>query len=55
MRKKWEQLTKQQQAIYTEVVDLEEGETMADWWEAWMDSIQYDGSYKTEGWPGGEE
>lgn len=50
-RKRWNELTPQQQQDYRWVFMPEDGERMEDIWEMWMDAIQEDGSYQTDGWP----
>lgn len=53
-RKRWDELEDWQKTEARWSFDLEEGESESDWWEAFMDSIEEDGSWKAEGWPFGE-
>lgn len=41
-RRTWEQLDEYEQSLY-EFVDLEEGETMHDWFEVYQDALEEDG------------
>ncbi len=50
-RLSWDELSEDSKSDY-EGVALEPGETMADWWEVYMDAIEEDGSWEQEGWPG---
>ena len=50
-RKKWHELTPQQQKDYRWVFMPEQDESMEDIWELWMDAIEEDGSYECWGWP----
>lgn len=54
MRLSWDELDKDVQRVYIDMVDLEEGETMSDWWETYNDAVEEDGSWRTEGFPGYE-
>ena len=42
MRRTWEQLSPEEREVY-DFVDLEDGETMHDWWEAYCDSLEESG------------
>ena len=55
----WDQLTEAQKADVRYGADLEEGVihdegTYERLWEAWMDEIGRDGSWRVDGWPFGE-
>lgn len=38
---RWRELTKRQRQFF-DWVDLQDGETMADWWETWCDACAED-------------
>ena len=41
-RRAWDELDGGEKALY-DWVDLEDGETMADWWEVYQDALEEDG------------